>query len=79
MNSLIQEFIHKTKTLQEVDIGDFRRRLSLYITRLKEDLQAQGKTKIRLNEIQHTTLYSHHADIETLRTAVLEKTANIEK
>ena len=79
MNPLIQEFINKVTTLQEVDIGDFRRRLSLYITRLEEDLQAQGKIKSTLNEIQYIALYKHYSDIESLRNTVLEKTLNIEK
>ncbi len=79
MNKQIKEFQNKITTLQEVDIGDFRRRLILYINRLEEDLEAKGSVKKILDEMKKITLYEIHQDLEEIRESVLQQVSNIEK
>ena len=82
--SLIEEFKNKVSDLQEVDIGDFRRRLSLYIDRLDEDLEtAEGageklpspfssdKKEELLLKMKNITLYENHSDMEVIREKIL--------
>ena len=82
--SLIEEFKNKVSDLQEVDIGDFRRRLSLYIDRLDEDLEtAEGageklpspfsadKKEELILKMKNITLYENHSDMEVIREKIL--------
>ena len=71
MNSLIMEFKEKAAHLQEVDRGDFRRRLTLYINRLGEELPHNYHKHIE--GMKNLVLYTGPNDSEELREALLKK------
>ena len=85
-NNLIKEFKTKVEDLQEVDIGDFRRRLSLYIDRLEEDLDtaelagekfpppfSSEMRKQFLSKMKDAALYENLEGIEEIRQSVLDE------
>ena len=85
-HSLIKEFKTQVEDLQEVDIGDFRRRLSLYIDRLEEDLDTAEKAgeklsppfasegrKQFLSKMKDAALYENLEGIEAIRQNVLNE------
>ena len=74
MNLLITEFKEKVAHLQEVDRGDFRRRLTLYINRLSEELPHSDHK--RITELKNLVLYTGPNDSEELRGALLKKLCN---
>ena len=82
--SLIEDFKNRVLDLQEVDIGDFRRRLSLYIDRLGEDLEtaesageslppafSANKKEELLLKMKNIALYENLSDMEEIREKVL--------
>ena len=78
--NLINEFKEKVQNLQEVDIGDFRRRLSVYIYRLNEDLSTNDpKKKQSLNQMKNIALYEDYRDIEEIRQLIVNEIKNFEK
>jgi len=78
MKKQIQDFQEKVQNLQEVDVGDFRRRLDLYINRLKEDITLSKELQELIQSMKHETLYEH-SEIEDIREAVLQKISFIQK
>ena len=72
MKEQIQEFQNKVENLQEVNIGDFRRRLDLYINRLDEDLGSKEEIKNFIRSLKNEALYKHQ-EIEDIREEVLQK------
>jgi len=72
MDRHIKEFTDKVTYLQEVDIGDFRRRLTLYINRLSEELPDNYQQTIK--EMRKLVLYTGPNDSEELRESLLKKT-----
>lgn len=71
MHPLIAEFKEKAVHLQEVDRGDFRRRLTLYINRLSEELPHNSQKTVK--EMKNLVLYNGPNDSEELREALLKK------
>ena len=71
MNPLVAEFKEKVTYLQEVDRGDFRRRLTLYINRLSEELPHNYHKHIK--DMKNLVLYTGPNDSEELREALLKK------
>lgn len=74
----IQEFESQINSLQEVDIGDFRRRLTLYINRLQEELPQKPSITKTIEEMKHAVLYEPHLDIENIRESILQKIKNLQ-
>ena len=72
MNPCIAEFKKKITYLQEVDIGDFRRRLTMYINRLGEELPDNYQQTVK--EMKNLVLYTGPNDSEELRESLLKKT-----
>lgn len=77
----IDELKDKVQNLQEVDIGDFRRRLSMYIYRFTEELDPSiHSQQIKsLNDMKDIVLYENLQDIEDIRQSVLDEIENIKK
>ncbi len=65
------EFKEKITSLQEVDRGDFRRRLTLYINRFSEELPDHSQKIIK--EMKSLVLYTGPNNSEELREALLKK------
>ena len=77
--SLINEFKEKVQNLQEVDIGDFRRRLSVYIYRLDEDMDINDpKKKQILDQMKNIVLYEEGQNIEDIRQSVINEVKKFE-
>ena len=72
MDRDIKEFKDKVTCLQEVDIGDFRRRLTVYINRLSEELPDNYQKTVK--EMRDLVLYTGPNDSEDLRESLLKKT-----
>ncbi len=73
--SAVEEFKNQIQSLQEVDIGDFRRKIILYINRLHE---ATGeKYSKTIHEMKKTVLYNSLTDSEEILEQLLHTTKNI--
>ena len=77
MSNPIQEFKTQVTSLQEVDIGDFRRRLSLYISRLEEKLPYKQPITTVIEKMKHTVLYEPHQSSEDIRKSILQKISDL--
>ena len=71
MDSRLVELKEKISSLQEVDRGDFRRRLTVYINRLSEELPDHSQKTLR--EMKSLVLYTGPVDSEELRESLLKK------
>lgn len=70
--NLIDDFKNQIILLQEPELGDFRRRATLYINRLSEQMHGKEKTLEKLNQMRETTLNQPFEDPEDLREFLLE-------
>ena len=70
-----EEFKNKIQSLHEVDIGDFRRKTTLYINRLHEATGEQYPKTIE--EMKKTVLYSGLTDSEEILEQLLYTVKNI--
>ena len=72
-NSAIEKFENYVKNLHEIEYGDFKRKLSLYILRLE---QGYGKKDARSQKIFHQmrdkTIYNADGNIDNSRAIVLD-------
>lgn len=66
----VGEFINKVENVYEVDYGDFKRKLSLYIATLEESLGASSGPVIY--KMKKRAIYTSDGDIENTRHAVLD-------
>ncbi|MCY4321029.1 MAG: hypothetical protein OXC37_01285 [Bdellovibrionaceae bacterium] len=78
-NSLTkQDLIEQIKYLYETDIGDFKRKTTLYLNRFIED-QESSDLKNKLNDLKHTVLYQEISNenqvenIDKLRFQLIEE------
>ena len=73
-----QELIEKIKYLYETDVGDFKRKVALYLNRFIESQESTGLKK-QLDDLKHEILYqelSHKnqlQNIDELRFLLIEK------
>ena len=73
-----QDLIEKIKYLYETDVGDFKRKVTLYMNRFVED-QKQADLKEKLNDLKHKILYKELTqsnqiqDIDKLRFSLIEE------
>ena len=73
-------FSDQIRSLHEVDYGDFKRKISLYIRRLNEKMNPD-QTKMVLDLLQQMNtlvLYNATGQIEDTRARVLELATTIE-
>ena len=77
-----QELIENIKYLYETDVGDFKRKSTLYLNRFIES-QESDDLKKRLNDLKHEILYqeiSHNnqmQNIDEMRFTLIEKLKKI--
>ena len=74
-----QDFNEKVKNLYETDIGDFKRKVLLYLNRFQEQVQSSEETDSYFYEIKEMLLCNDTTDIELLRLQILRKALPIKK
>ncbi len=69
----ITSFTNRIRNLHEVEYGDFKRKLSLYFSRLEGDLRAHNIVDHGhiLNQMRQVVLYNPSGDIEGTRQSVI--------
>jgi hypothetical protein len=67
----VSEFIKRVESLYEVEYGDFKRKVGLYINRLEQEFRDPQSRQI-IQEMRQHVLYSPTADIETAREKTLQ-------
>ncbi len=77
LNSPISKFRHYVKDLHEIEYGDFKRKLSLYILRLeqglpKSDAQTNSQSRRIISAMREIAIYNPQADIDTVREEILD-------
>jgi hypothetical protein len=76
MNSQVSEFIQRVENLYEVEYGDFKRKVGLYINHLDQGVSG-SQNKALINEMRHAVLYGPIADIEIIRDKTISLAKNI--
>ncbi len=72
----LENFEKKTRLLYEIEIGDFKRKILLYINRLEEDLGEKSHL-FHLDGLREILICNETVDIESLRARLLEKTKDL--
>jgi hypothetical protein len=67
----VSEFIKRVENLYEVEYGDFKRKVGLYINRLEQDFKDPQSRQV-IQEMRQVVLYGNHPDIETAREKTLQ-------
>ena len=75
MPSSFQEFETKIQNLYEVDIGDFKRKTLLYLTRLEEQLQ-KSSLKPWIQNMRNLVVCNQTTEVDVLRNQILEEVRN---
>ena len=67
-------FIDQIRWLHEVDYGDFKRKVGLYILRLESSLDPSQKKSVKdlITQMRHEVLYQSHEDVEQTRQSTLK-------
>ena len=66
----VGEFVDKVEGVYEVDFGDFKRKMGLYIMRLEEALGDSSKPVI--SKMKSRAIYHGDGDIEATRQDLLD-------
>lgn len=67
----VSEFIKRVENLYEVEYGDFKRKVGLYINRLEQSFSDQASRQIIL-EMRQNVLFNTLGDIEVAREKTLQ-------
>lgn len=69
----ITAFSNRVRNLHEVEYGDFKRKLSLYLSRLEGDLRAHdiADRGQLIQQMRQVTIYNPSGDIEGTRHTVM--------
>ena len=68
----IEEFIHSVQHLHEIEYGDFKRKLNLYLSRLEQNVgNADSELSRWVGEMKNQILYCAPANIEVVREQTL--------
>ena len=73
-----QDLIEKIKYLYETNVGDFKRKVTLYLNRFIEEQESKSFKK-KLNDLKHNILYKEVSqndpikNIDELRFLLIEK------
>lgn len=72
--NIVEDFIQKVQWIHEVDYGDFKRKLGLYINRMEDSLSAAGKPALlaQIEQLRVKVIYNASGNIEDTRDLVLE-------
>ena len=76
LNHQLKEFNNTIKNLYEVDIGDFKRKVLLYLSRCQEKIQEQDENNSLapfFYGIREMIICNNTTDIETLRLQIIER------
>ncbi|MGE0763858.1 MAG: hypothetical protein AB7N80_11320 [Bdellovibrionales bacterium] len=67
-------FIDQIRWLHEVEYGDFKRKVGLYLTRLEKSLDAEKLRAVRdvIAQIRQDVIFNNKDDIEFARRRTLE-------
>lgn len=69
----VDHFIKNTTSLTEVEYGDFKRKVGLYLQRLEEGLNSPSSdVQILCDEVRRFVVYQPTGDIEQARHRCLE-------
>jgi hypothetical protein len=69
----VKEFYDKVNWLNEIEYGDFKRKVGLYLNRLEENLKTQNpEAHSLLNRIKDTVVFNPSGEIEATRMKALE-------
>lgn len=70
---VVREFVEKVQWLQEVEYGDFKRKVNLYINRLMEQLKnTSPEVKELAEQIRHKVVFDPtEPDVERAREFVV--------
>lgn len=73
MHEIIEDFVQKTKYIEESDYGDFMRKENLYLSHMMLKLQVLEDKNIikRLVEMQTYLQFTPNWDVETTREKLL--------
>ena len=77
-----QEFYDKVKNLYETDIGDFKRKIILYLNRFQEQTQKQEERHpldFSFHKIRDIVMCNNTTDIELLRLQVMKEILHSEE
>ena len=79
-NSHLEGFNDRIKNLYEVDIGDFKRKALLYLSRFQEQVQEQNNPDSptpSFYKIKEEIICNNTTDIEALRFQIVEHTEKL--
>lgn len=79
-SSFLEDFNDKIKNLYEVDIGDFKRKALLYLSRLQEQIQEQNDSNSltpSFYKIKEEVICNNTTDIEALKFQIIEHTEKL--
>lgn len=68
----IVKFVNLLENLHEVEYGDFKRKLSLYILRLEQGYGSSPMVKQVVKKMRDRVIYDPDGNIENTRAEVLE-------
>jgi len=75
---LVDSFYKQIQNLHEVEYGDFKRKLSLYLLRLEQGLTPTSpEVQTLINEMREFVIYSPDGNIENARAEVLDTSEKI--
>lgn len=74
MGNSIQDFSDQVRWLHEIEYGDFKRKLGLYLNRLQSSLEPAQQRAARdlFDQIRQDVLFNGKDDIEAARQRTLE-------
>ena len=74
---LIDNFIQKIQELYNPDVGDFKRKVILYVKRLQENLK-DSSLKLFFEELKIQVICNNHlTDTENLKKDIINRIASI--
>jgi hypothetical protein len=71
----ITKFENSVKNIHEIEYGDFKRKLSLYILRLEQSLGSKNKkSHFYISQMKEKVIYNPEGNIDIARDIILEIT-----
>lgn len=69
----VKEFYDKVNWLNEIEYGDFKRKVGLYLNRLEENLKLQNpEAQQIMQKLKDVVVYNPEGEIEPTRIKALE-------
>lgn len=77
---VIDQFLQKVQGLHEVEYGDFRRKLGLYINRMEQGLgYPNGEARALIAEMRQIVIYNPKPEIDWVREETIEIANKLKK